>query len=122
MNTDLNKRIAIEVMGLKPFEKKWESGAHSGFLDSWLDENNKEVSRPLPNYSGNIEAAWEVVNKLTQSRACCFELKWYVGESPWECKISFSDGEHHPTYEAGAFTPPEAICLAALKALEKKDE
>lgn len=68
----------------------------------------------VKDYSTDISAAWEVVEKVRPS----FSEIW-IGRSDtemsahWKCSIQKMDSN----YEATADTAPHAICLAALKAV-----
>ncbi|MGZ3770069.1 MAG: BC1872 family protein [Bdellovibrio sp.] len=73
----------------------------------------------LPNYSTDISAAWEVVEKMKSFKQWGafrikfdeFRKKWSVG---WEWRDHGSSSVDH---EANSESAPYAICLAALKAV-----
>lgn len=79
---------------------------------------------PVPSYSSDIAAAWQVVEKLRSQR---IDVMVYQGERDiipedlkdendrrWECALWWSvDGDHRETTQYGD-TAPEAICRAAL--------
>jgi len=67
----------------------------------------------LPNYSTDIKAAWEVVEKFSDES---FELDHFC-DGVWTCKFRWVDDEGESEAEAKAKTAPRAICLAALKAM-----
>jgi hypothetical protein len=69
-----------------------------------------------PDYSGDISAAWEVVEALEN----CFVELTYCGknEAGYECGVTIlTNGEHF----ACANTLPLAICRAALKAVSASE-
>jgi len=70
----------------------------------------------VPNYSTDISAAWQVVDRLTEVFA---DMELTVDKGMWECLFDTREivPEH---FLAGADTAPHAICLAALKAVEAK--
>lgn len=75
----------------------------------------------VPNYSTDIAAAWEVVEKIIHPE---FVSSWQfdirVESWPKKYKAKFSNGGGaHIAHEDSA---PHAICLAALKALAIKTE
>ena len=76
----------------------------------------------VPNYSTNIEAAWEVVEKVTQflryNRKEYFPIiHQYDGQ--WHCGWSWSYMDC-AEYESKSDSAPHVICLAALKAMGVK--
>lgn len=98
---ELDALIAEKVFGDKPIRTDCEVyNRHGGWL------------RP---YSSSIEAAWEVVEKMTARPG--FELDCQItpakgpGGLGWYC--NFGDSRHGEYGE----TAPHAICLAALKAV-----
>lgn len=77
-------------------------------------------------YSTDIACAWEVVDKLQSRpdspRTGDFKLStpgdiWIAEWSEWS---DWFEGKGTIFYQAEAETAPHAICLAALKAVEKK--
>ena len=82
--------------------------------------------QPLPHFSTDIAAAWEVVERL-------YDEHWIVGigslaENPrgWRCELCNmwpDDFERAPTdIEANGDTAPLAICRAALLAVMERGE
>ena len=109
MSRKLDARVAEKVMGLKP-----EPYDESEVL--YLHDN---IGCPyeIPNYSTDMNAAMEVIAKLTSMEAsiqeCTYSKIWSVdfegkveGRSHWEGKGT-ADHKSLPT----------AICLAALRAV-----
>ena len=124
MSEDINKRVAIEVMGWAYTRHGWQKytdGKKDGEINysySWYDENG-EVDL-LPDYSTSIVAAWKAVEKMVKDG---WEVKiedgWSVEftKGPWNYEI---DGPTSRGYEDSASdTAPMVICLAALKAMEE---
>jgi hypothetical protein len=70
---------------------------------------------PIPHYTTDISAAWEVLNKFNwKTIGCGLANQWYV-----ELR-NFQEGDTIDTtipYQAFGDTAPEAICKAALKAV-----
>jgi hypothetical protein len=118
---ELDKMVAEKVMGnLTSDEPVWQRTYN---LPDGLCETTRDrvLRRTLPNYSTDIAAAWEVVNRIHADTKLVFQLaapqqdyvnekwranfnkKWWLDESPYY-------------YEVDADTAPLAICLAALKA------
>ena len=97
----------------------------------WTQEKPEVVTddiltEPLPLYSSEIAAAWEVVERL-------YDEHWIVGigslaENPrgWRCELCNmwpDDFERAPTdIEANGDTAPLAICRAALLAAMERGE
>ncbi len=111
---ELDAVVAEKVMGLsvRPIEVIGASGVHADVgtvdLPRRMPDGRMGVhAAPLPAYSTEIAAAWEVVEKL---RSPVFVLEW----EPDRWLASFC-GEDE---DATADTAPHAICLAALKAVE----
>jgi len=65
----------------------------------------------MPAYSRDIEAAWEVVEKMAKDGEGLFDLAQH--QNNWEAILSSPTG----SFRANAPTAPEAICIAALKAV-----
>lgn len=83
----------------------------------------------VPQYSELIECAWLVVEKMRRSetdhlghRGMELELSCVpLGAKAYPPNAQWLAGFHDdgPTYQAWGATAPEAICLAALKAVEE---
>ena len=112
MNREVDALVAKEVFGCQV--EYWEDDGtpYCGCKDKehkWYDPRG--CACRLKYYSTEIEAAWEVVEKLR-----CEEMELritYINQ--WAC--SFSHGRVSPVYSVEADTGPMAICLAALKAV-----
>jgi len=76
-------------------------------------KTEKEAWKDCPNYSTDIAAAFEVVEKLTAA-GYCFKLKYdpRIYEQNFTAELKHLLG--NVIYEAKAETAPHAICLAAL--------
>jgi hypothetical protein len=71
-----------------------------------------------PDYSKNIAAAWQAVERLTEgvSPHCNLRVE-RLGDEGWRASMCFDDWENMWSGWAYADTAPHAICLAALKAV-----
>jgi hypothetical protein len=117
---ELDQLIAEKVMGLRVFS---QGKSHDGPVYS---PDRMFGEEPIPQYSTDIKAAWEVVEEVTK------KLNWNCGdrekylpvihrsritiESNWRCgwTDSYLDCSE---FEAESESVPHAICLAALKAV-----
>ena len=110
-NDELNRWIAENVMGL-------DVANICGDL-LYCKPPTRGFTIPVPNYCGDIKAAFEVVRKMEeQMGGCCFEFNLTKSETNvstgWKCRF-----EHEEAYwDATADTAPMAICLSARKAVE----
>lgn len=76
---------------------------------AWLDVNG--LNQHLPDYVGDIQAAWEVVEKLFQE-GMCVQINIAGNEKEVGCNI----GDKHQQKAFGySESAPMAICLAFLK-------
>lgn len=108
-NTELNERIAREVMG-------WRQ--HDEFKHLWYTQDSMKPGLTLPNFSGDMNDAWLVIDALelkfevwnywTLRKNKCF---WYSSEQ--------NGSEGNPLFWATGETTAHAICLAALKTVSK---
>lgn len=106
---ELDALIAEKVMGLIAY--KVQLVAPPPRVRT-IDELQR-VGSPLPHYSADIAAAWEVVEK-----ADLWSLYGSIGDGPYRACIQFEDREGLMT----ADTAPLAICLAALKAVSQEEQ
>ena len=87
-------------------------------LDALVAVEVMEVRAFPPNYSTDIGAAWQVVEKL---RAGKFVWIKDCGGFGWRVEIlSSSETDIQIDFSVVADTAPLAICLAALKVMEAK--
>lgn len=121
---ELDALIAEKVMGIEVEVYDFASGRQGYFYKGTLAAH-------IPEYSTSIEAAWEVVEKLTEGDKIYFEVTRYRSY-PYEGMRSQGglDGPPHKQFYRARFssveksgtgdsdTAPHAICLAALKAVE----
>lgn len=75
-----------------------------------VDRQDLTAYIPVPNYSTDIAAAWEVLNKFTHKKPCINYLNDLWNPVGWHCHI---DGHH----AEGCDTAPLAICRCALMAM-----
>jgi hypothetical protein len=109
MNLGLDALVAVKVMG-------WTCDPDLG----WYSPDGYFTGQPFPPlYSSNIEAAWEVVEKLDllgpknirqYGRVCYYlshpeDKRWQIGD------------DRDMSWTVEAETAPHVICLAALKAV-----
>ena len=83
--------------------------------------------RPLRNYSTDIGSAWEVVTRMGMSLIPIEDGRWFAlvgGAEGWKSPADFLTTLQNADFlNAGAAveqTAPLTICLAALKAAEKR--
>ena len=123
---ELDALVAEKVMGWKPLlgpskemdegfkERYWEYARNHALRLTPESSFLPGLEHPVPPYSTDIGAVWEVVEKL----GLAFELGWLPEDKGFNWDASF--GEKRGS-EAGtttyASTAPHAICLAALKAV-----
>lgn len=108
---ELDTLVAEKVFKYSIFKKRWKEGSHSGFIDSWIDSAGFEIPGQLPEYSTDISAAWEVVEKLRPE--LCIEIM------PWgdNYHVRVLSVTLEQKSRASCRSAPHAICLAALKAV-----
>lgn len=88
--------------------------------NSWVkEEENRTTWIDVPEYSTDISAAWEIVERLDAQRIRLSMSRFYNGiitgvPTCWGVDFSGDDAEWCGTE---AQTAPEAICIAALKAV-----
>jgi hypothetical protein len=119
---ELDALVAEKVMGWREIHRSLFTGykpGHKGKIQKVSCSPRLGCHR-IPNYSTDIAAAWEVVEKVTSAVGPHREeFNFSMGgprRNKWTCQ--FCPGcVCHPA-EASADTVPLAICLAALKAIE----
>ena len=119
MTRELDALVAEKVMGWKLIENWGSDGPVEegwvGFWDDewcrWIETPNLEVKTWNPSAPDGIADAWMVVEKMMHVSIENLGSKW---------KVEFS-ADTHGLYWATADTAPEAICLAALKAVGYED-
>lgn len=120
---DLDALIAERIFGWKPFKRKWREGAHHGFTDSFLDSSGREIDGALPKYSTSIADAWEVVERMTAHHFKHSIIEALPGPRFFTYWVRFCEPDAFAwgktIYgEARGTSLPEAISLAAIKAVE----
>lgn len=113
---ELDALVAEKVMGFSPVEWSGQPG------DMALVYGDQETGGIVPRYSTNVGAAWQVVEKMSA-------LSWratvcWAPADAWNAEeravVTYSGGEtNQDDIEAIAPTVPLAICLAALKVVER---
>ena len=119
---ELDVLVAEKVMGADPKTIHTYRSKASFWIDgAWVDVP------PVPHYSTDIAAAWEVVEKMNERGYSVIigtnqcdkgqnGVKFFDG---WRgLGHSILDGEGHPNPYAVDATVPLTICLAALAALK----
>jgi len=104
---EIDRLIAERVMG-------WTNLSMIGNRFGTTPEG--KTHRIVPQYSTDVSAAWEVVEKLRQS-GYQGGINWAISELGYEC--AFVEALHSPDERqtSRAETAPLAICLAALKVI-----
>lgn len=125
---DLDAAVAERVMGwtIAPEGNRWRVSATGEYINSWCvdspnladldsDVDDRLYGRyAMPSYSTDIAAAMQVVEKM-QERGFRIFIRDYEGVITWEVKFASVKG---PSYEASGNDLPEAICRAALQAID----
>lgn len=104
---DLDRLIAERVMG-------WTNLSVTGSRFGTTPDGKPH--RIIPQYSTEISAAWEIVEKLKLS-GYQGGLEWAKPEAGYNCAFGASLPLDEKQF-SWAETAPLAICLAALKAME----
>jgi len=111
----LDSLVSEKVFGEKyPFDKKLKD-----YYRPWVED--PIAYEPCPYYSSDIEAAWQVVEKLLSLLPNQdFHIEHWADEdiSNWQVSSCYQLGEWMDWVRAE--TLPHAICLAALKAITKQ--
>lgn len=123
MNTELNERIAVEVMGYHWHTDKYLSVPRLARTVNKTDDQgntypwNELMLGGVPDYSGNIAAAWQVVEEMISRNYELGELQFDKARQ-WFC-IFERDTDHEYGFSQAQPTAPLAICLAALDIVGK---
>ena len=110
----IDQAIAEKVMGWIRPRPEWVKLTPDS---PWVNPENGKGYHPIeiPNYSTNIAAAWEVVEKLEREfKLVQFHLRHLIGikTSKWLAR-GYSSG--NICFESEGETAPHAICLVALE-------
>lgn len=125
---ELDALVAEKVMGWyyidHPYpENLWvEPGKRTTFFPphfKWSMEEEKKmpgISNGIscPDYSTDIQAAWQVVEKLKENKDHLTKITIGTILSSWLVAVEVDDKGYFMAHEHSA---PHAICLAALKAV-----
>lgn len=123
---DINRNIAEKLFGLRILQgvkairaAGWEKLAEH-YSEVWIRPDGLQAYCPesvdSPDYSGRLSDAWLVVEAM-KKRNKNLHLICYAYDRTY---ASFQDFTDQSMQEANGLTAtPEAICRAALKALEK---
>jgi hypothetical protein len=114
---ELDRRVAVEVMGWRGGPCRWCGGTgrgegHAEGLRCWMCFGDRVAL--AQQYSGSMDAAWHVVDKV-HAMGHALVLEYKAGLRRWFALFDLEDG--HDTGSVAAETAPEAICRAALKAV-----
>lgn len=121
---DLDVLVAEKVMGWEIVKGEYSlvCRTQDDFrLLIWIEPGRVVDNWGSFNPSTDIEAAWQVVEKFTKCGVavhCCRHEEW--GDDKWKCVLA----NPHPTgdiinFVARGDTAPEAICFAALAAVDQ---
>jgi len=114
---ELDALVAEKVMGwveFSPIDPTIDFGVHGKYRWNYAKDPKDGKQKPIPWYSEDIAAAWEVVEKMLERGGCeigCYGSK--NGAKWFEVNVITMNGEVTVT----AQTPAEAICKAALLAV-----
>ena len=114
---EIDALVAEKVAG-------WTAIAESkinGALCGTKPDGERGYKYEVPRYSTDIAAAWQVVEKLMGDQyAYTFTLRQLTGRNaPGKCWAVFKESTAGKESEGYGPDAPTAICLAALKAVEK---
>jgi hypothetical protein len=117
MNEQLNERVAVEVMGYTQIAGPFDDG------EIWAEriDDTHFVQRPVYDYSGDIGAAWRVVEELAK-RGCTFDVECTEYGSSWYAQFKmYANNILEDVYGGRVYshTAPLAICMAALDIVAK---
>jgi hypothetical protein len=120
---DLDILIAQQIFKVKKiYYADWDAEKHSPlYIPSGKPWRTHHIdARPVPQFSTNIAAAWQVVERM-------HDLGWWLDANAYfsddaGCNAGFTPKNTtgwngRPDHAANAPTLPHAICLAALKAV-----
>lgn len=122
---ELDALIAEKIMNLKVVQEIWNDGKSSSYSlgepDYWYTVDRPEgyLSNPVPHYSTKISDAYEVVEEICESK----KMRHTLNSSPTGNYSEFENnayiGEPDLFGSGWQETAAYAICLAALKTLER---
>ena len=118
---ELDALVAEKVMGWYSRQETFEGTSFFGnprsiTLAFWYTKNGELLPLGATDFSTDIAAAWQVVEKLTVETTN-FRLIRYAYNRVYAC-FSFTDWDEDITGEGnGEYSAPLAICKAALKVI-----
>ena len=120
---ELDALIAERVIGLTEFPHEWDSDGYGSCRNcsaecayhSFRIDGPKNCPRP-PDYSADIAAAWQVLEKLKERGFFAMVSTPTPGFKNWECRGWQPDPDRN-RFIAHGKTAALAICRAALLAL-----
>jgi len=115
MSRELDAEIAEKVMGFKFKKSSGISVSGKPWNDVWVKDGMAQ-QEPDP-CSTDIKAAWEVVAAL---RNRGFNIIFYMRDDGKNCVRFTKEASIKATEKWTDFEIPEAICRAALKAVENE--
>jgi hypothetical protein len=99
------------------YNRRFNGGYYIPTWKQWLIENST-VETTYPPYSSNMNEAWQVVEKLRETKIFSLFDAWDEDDNKIFCaNFEYNDTYHVVDYKGYADTAPLAICLAALKAV-----
>ena len=118
---ELDALVAEKVLSLEVVKNK-KGGWSLGPPDYYDSYGEMILFNPLPSYSEDIAAAWEVLEKIRDTfdplgREWRPNIHYSGKEHGWRAEFELSDdgpGDDTTYYFGEAKTAPHAICLAAL--------
>lgn len=125
-NLEINIKIAEQIFGHEVVHRTWNKGKCYSYTlgepDYYDSYGEMILSNPLPDYCEDIKSAWEVVDKIRNSKTV-FSLTSLLHASDgnkleWIAKWEMYDPDYRFVFDVSE-SAPKAICLASLKILEK---
>ena len=117
---ELNELVALKVFGQPRPMYVHEPHIEPIWNGHWVcspDYDEGDVCNwKARDFSGDIAAAWQVVEKMVGSHYCdwTLDMTWYDGPN-YTMRFLHADA----TYEGFGMTAPEAVCKASLLAVEE---
>jgi hypothetical protein len=122
MNAELNQQVAMKVMGSHIITVSQDNtaiwhGSKVG-MGTYMIRDDQEPHEwgpqveDIPNYSGDISAAWQVVEEMS-GKGYLFTIQ-EMDNKDWYAAFD--------AYGSYSYPASKAICLAALAAIEEEKE
>lgn len=115
---ELDKLVAEKVFGRKVVKTVWGKDKQYSCYSlgapewDWIRDEGDTLMNPVPEYSTDIKAAWEVMAKFPEGANL---VRRYENGEGWVCELT-RDGERYVAEHGN--TAEHAICLAALEAIK----